>query len=158
MNEAATSLDLLHDLVAPPDVAWWPPAPGWYVVIAILLLGGILVLARLVSRYRADAYRRAALLELASLEDPASIAELLRRTAMAVAPRATVVQLKGSAWLDWLARNCPEPLPEALRAQLTTGVYGRPDANNDFNALREYAARWIRGHRRAVIPEHPPRC
>jgi len=158
MSEQATSLDLLHDLVTPPDVAWWPPAPGWYVVIAILLLGGILVLARLVSRYRADAYRRAALLELANLEDPASIAELLRRTAMAVAPRATVAQLKGPAWLDWLARNCHEPLPEGLRGQLTTGVYGRPDANDDINALREYAARWIRSHRRPVMPEYPSQC
>jgi hypothetical protein len=156
MNEPATSLDLLHGLVLPPDVAWWPPAPGWYVVIAILLLGGILMLARLVSRYRADAYRRAALRELANLEDVAGIAELLRRTAMVVASRATVAQLKGAAWLDWLAQNGPQPLPETLRELLTTGVYGRPDVKHDFDALREYAASWIKGH--PVMPEDSPGC
>lgn len=158
MNDQTTSLDLLHDLVSPPDVPWWPPAPGWYVVLAILMLGLILVLARLVSRFRANAYRRAALRELLALDDAASIAELLRRTALAVAPRATIAQLRGTDWLDWLARTSPEPLPETLREQLTTAVYARPAADPDCNALRAYAARWIRGHRRPAIAEPPPQC
>lgn len=33
-----TSLDRLHDLVLPSSVPWWPPAPGWYGVLGLLVL------------------------------------------------------------------------------------------------------------------------
>lgn len=156
MNEPAASLDLLHDLVLPTAVPWWPPAPAWYVLIGALIFLGALLLVRMVMHYRANAYRRAALCQLAAMEDPAAVAELLRRTALAIAPRPTVAQKTGSAWLDWLARQSPEPLTETVRAQLTAGVYGRPVANQDFSALRDYAARWIVGHQRPVMTEDPP--
>jgi len=158
MNESATSLDLLYDLVLPPEVPWWPLAPGWYVVIGLLILGAVILLVRLVLHYRANAYRRAALRQLAAMEDPAAIAELLRRTALAIAPRPTVAQKTGSAWLDWLARQSPEPLTETIREHLTAGVYGRPVAHQDFSALCEFATRWIANHRRPVMTDDPPRC
>jgi hypothetical protein len=147
MNESATSLDGLHDLVLPPAVPWWPLAPGWFVVLALLIIGSILLSIRLVSRYRANAYRRAALRELASLEQPAAIAELLRRTALASAPRPVIAEMTGAAWLDWLAEQFPEPMPDTVREELTAGVYGRPVASHELIALRDYAARWIAGHR-----------
>ena len=84
------------------------------------------------------------------------MAELLRRTALAIAPRPTVAQKTGSAWLDWLARQSPEPLTETVRLQLTAGVYGRPDAHQDFSALRDYAARWISSHHRPLMTQDPP--
>ena len=31
-NPDPSSLDNLFDIVVPPPVSWWPPAPGWYVV------------------------------------------------------------------------------------------------------------------------------
>lgn len=146
MNDSASSLDRLHDLVLPPDVPWWPPAPGWYVVLALFTLMSIAIAIRLVSRYRANAYRRAALRELESLEDPAAIAELLRRTALAIAPRSVIAQRSGTAWLDWLAAQYPEAMPDTVRTQLTAGVYGRPAASHELNPLRDYAARWIARH------------
>ena len=41
MNESPTGLDRLHDIVLPPPIPWWPPAPGWYVVLGVLLLAGL---------------------------------------------------------------------------------------------------------------------
>ena len=148
MTNDPTSLDRLHDLVLPPAVPWWPPAPGWYVVLALLILISVLTLIRLASRYRANAYRREAARELASLESSAAIAELLRRTALAIAPRSVIAEKTGTAWLDWLAAQFPEPMPETVRAQLTTGVYDRSAASRDLRALRDYATGWIMGHRR----------
>ena len=148
MTNDPTSLARLHDLVLPPAVPWWPPAPGWYVVLALLILISVLILIRLASRYRANAYRREAARELALLESSAAIAELLRRTALAIAPRSVIAEKTGTAWLDWLTAQSPEPMPDTVRAQLTTGVYGPPTASEELNALRDYAARWITSHRR----------
>lgn len=154
MSESATSLDRLHDLALPPVVPWWPPAPGWYVVLAVLVLISGLGLVRLVSRYRANAYRREAARELASLDSPAAIAELLRRTALAIAPRSVIAEKTGTAWLDWLAAQSSEAMPDSVRAQLTTGVYNPPAASHELSVLRDYAARWITRHRR-IQPKTP---
>jgi hypothetical protein len=147
MNDAATSLDRLHDLVLPPEVSWWPPAPGWYVVGGILVVIALFLVHRALKYWRANAYRRVALRELASANDPAGIAELLRRTALAVAPRPAIAGRTGAAWPDWLAAQCPEAMPDSVREQLAVGVYRRPAADCDLAALRDYAARWIRHHR-----------
>jgi hypothetical protein len=146
MNDSAASLDRLHDLALPPQVSWWPLAPGWYVVIALALTAAAWLALRLRRRWQANAYRRAALHELQSLETPAAIAELLRRTALAVSPRSSVAEKSGSAWLDWLAAQLHEPMPESVRVQLTTGVYGRPSTPPDLTHLRAYANRWITHH------------
>jgi hypothetical protein len=143
MNDSAASLDRLHDLALPPQVSWWPPAPGWYVVIALALIATAWLALRLWQRWQGNAYRRAALHELKSLETPAAIAELLRRTALAVSPRSSVAEKSGSAWLDWLAAQLHEPMPESVRVQLTTGVYARPCTTPDLTHLRAYATRWI---------------
>ena len=147
MNESATSLDRLHDLVLPPAVSFWPLAPGWYVVVAGLLLLLLLAAIRAVSRYRANAYRREALRQLALLEQPAAIAELLRRTALAIAPRAVVAEKTGAAWVDWMAAQCPEAMSGTVREQLTAGVYGSRTAEHESSSLRDYAARWITDNR-----------
>jgi hypothetical protein len=147
MNEAATSLDRLHKIVLPPEVSWWPLAPGWYVVGGIFVILILFLAHRAWKHWRADAYRRAALRELASVNDAATIAELLRRTALAAAPRSLIAAKTGAAWLDWLDSQCRETMPHTVREQLTVGVYRRQAEDCNVAALREYATRWIRHHR-----------
>jgi len=158
VNDQANSLDLLHDLALPPAVPWWPPGPGWYVVIGVLLAGAVLLVFRTAARHRANAYRRAALRELAVAPDAANIAELLRRTALAIAPRNEIAEKTGAAWLDWLAQHCPDLPSDVVRRQLTSGIYERPVANDDISALRQYAARWIAKHRRPDSAESATQC
>jgi hypothetical protein len=128
-------------------VPWWPPAPGWYVLLALglFLAGWLLVRAWL--RWRANAYRRAALGALRTADSPAAISEVLRRTALAIAPRSTVAQQTGAAWPAWLAERYPGPLPDAVQEQLTRGVYDHSHAPANVDDLRAYAARWIEHHR-----------
>jgi hypothetical protein len=154
MNAGTTSLDRLHEIVMPPEVPWWPLAPGWYAVFAIAaVLLGFLAFRRWQS-WHANAYRRAALRELAAARDAAGIAELLRRTALVIAPRAQIAERTGSSWLDWLDAQGAGIMPEAARAQLTGGVYARTIPEGDISALRDYAARWISGHRH--VPTRTP--
>lgn len=149
MNEDLTNLDRLNDLALPPEVAYLPPAPGWYVVMAVLVCAGLWLAWRAWKNWQANAYRRAAIDQLTAASSVAAISEVLRRTALAVVPRSAIAGLSGAAWPDWLSKHCPEPLPESAKQQLVTGVYGVSDSvnqTNDMNSLRDYAAVWIRKH------------
>jgi hypothetical protein len=152
MKPDPSSLDRLHDLVLPPAVPWWPPAPGWYVVLALLIFFAAWLAWRFSKSWRANSYRRAALRELPRLRDAPAIAELLRRTALAIAPRSVIAEKTGTAWLDWLAAQCHETMPEAVGKHFTAWVYGRSTADHELSSLRDYAARWIARHR-VVSPD-----
>ncbi|MCB1675836.1 MAG: DUF4381 domain-containing protein, partial [Halioglobus sp.] len=59
----------LHPLREPLAVSWWPPAPGWWLVLA-LGIGTVLALtALLLRRYRRSRYRRQALQRLAQMHE-----------------------------------------------------------------------------------------
>ena len=103
------SLDRLHDIALPPPVSWWPPAPGWYIVgAAVLVLAGVAVWV-LVARWWKNRYRRAALRELddiaAAPNSPIGldrVADLVKRVALAAYPREQVASLNGEPWLEFL--------------------------------------------------------
>lgn len=140
------SLDRLHDIVLPDAVPWWPPAPGWYVLFALLMLAALAFSVGAWRRWKANAYRRQALRELAAVSEPSAIVEILRRVALAIAPREAVAELTGAAWPAWLAARCPEPMPARVQSDLAGGVYD-PRLAADLESLRKYAAAWVRLHR-----------
>ena len=110
----------LRPLHLPDPIGWWPLAPGWWFVIALLLAGiGWLVL-RAWRKYQFLAPQRYAMRTLAEVEsdyltrrDPLmlgrQLSELLRRSMLAYAPRHEVAGLTGDAWLEWLDRDLPVP-------------------------------------------------
>jgi hypothetical protein len=118
MKDNPASLDRMHDLALPPQVPWWPPAPGWYVVIALLLLLACFLARRFWKHWRANAYRREALRQLANCGDTPAVAELLRRTALAITPRPEIAGKSGACWADWLAARLPSPMPAGVRSDL----------------------------------------
>ena len=80
MNSDPASLDNLRDIVVPPSVPWWPPAPGWWVVFALLTLAIAVFAWRRWRAWHANAYRREALRELQAATSAAEVAEILKRT------------------------------------------------------------------------------
>ncbi len=146
MPQDSNSLDRLNDIVIPQDVSWWPLAPGWYVLFGLLLIVAGWLLWRAADKWRANAYRRMALRELATLKDAASIAELLRRTALVVIPRAEVASSTGKEWVDWLATQSPVTVSPEVRHQLSRGVYQRETELTEVNLLRDFAMQWISLH------------
>lgn len=141
----------VHPGVAPD---WWPPAPGWW-----LLLGIVLVLALWLGRWWLHRHRRQR--ELARYFDetlaraaspPAQVAamsELLRRAARRIDPQAD--RLQGEAWLAFLDAGLKPPAflhgPGAL---LVDGVF-RPAVDPvAVEALRVIARkRYLQWMRRA---------
>lgn len=155
MNPDITSLSNLHDIVLPPEVGWWPLAPGWYGVLLVLALVVLLTGWRALKRWKSNAYRRAALRELGTLHGDTATAELLRRTALACVPREQVARLTGRAWPAWLAAQVPVAMPEVVRERLAGGLYGPVGSDREGSALRDYAAQWVMHHQIVVAEEHP---
>jgi hypothetical protein len=117
MDETALPL---RDLHLPDALGWWPLAPGWWVVLAIIVALLAYFARRLYRRWQFHAPRRYALSELARFEaeylehrNPATLgkelSELLRRGMLAYAPREEVAGLTGEEWLVWLDDGMPLP-------------------------------------------------
>ena len=117
MNDDALPL---RDLQLPETVGWWPLAPGWWVLITLIVAGVAYLAWRWYRAWQFNAPRRYALRELARYEaaylehrDPVTLgkqlSELLRRGMLAYAPRADMAGLTGDAWLAWLDRGMPLP-------------------------------------------------
>ena len=117
MNENALPL---RDLHLPGAIGWWPLAPGWWVLIAIVAAFAAWFAWREYRLWRFNAPRRHALRELARYESEylehrnpvvlgKQVSELLRRGMLAYAPRAEVAGLTGEAWLAWLDEGLPVP-------------------------------------------------
>jgi hypothetical protein len=124
---AVPGIDQLRDIHGIAGVPWWPPAPGWW-----LLVGGIALLAWLAWRFRTairlripplpvitvgswrwdaarklrDLRRRAATQELK--QTASELSELIRRIAMARLGRESCAGLTGEDWLAWLAEQDPQ--------------------------------------------------
>jgi hypothetical protein len=146
MKADPASLERLNDIVVPPPIPWWPPAPGWYVVLALTFTLMLAWAARRWARWRRDAYRRAALRELESAGTAEEISEILRRTALVIASRNTVAAITGAEWPGWLETRARCPQPASVRERLSDGPYRRSSDSEGLHDLRQYAACWIRSH------------
>jgi hypothetical protein len=163
MNPNPTSLDSLHDIVAPPPAPWWPPAPAWNWVIALLAIIALVFALRLFSRWMRNRYRREALAELARRETElaqesrravaiAGIAELLKRTALTAFPREKVASLNGPEWFAFLNLTGRTVGFNSSAAESLERVCYNPAAaaglcDEDLRQIARLARHWIRKHR-----------
>ena len=143
----------LHDVHAGSAPAWWPPAPGWWVALALVGIVLVLLAWRRIRRRRRDA----AILRLfdqavADAGSPsrqvAAMSELLRRAARRKDAGADT--LDGEDWLRFLDAGLPQPVFSAgAGALLRDGGFRTDVAANEVDALRVVArARfldWMRG-------------
>ena len=122
MSTDPASLQNLHDIVEPmPGSIWWPPEPGWWFLLVIVLAVCLWRFMRRIKNRHADAYRREALSELERLEDITRLPELLKRTALVAYPRKTVASLAGekSAGGPWPPARYGSPFWEDSQRRLT---------------------------------------
>jgi hypothetical protein len=152
----------LRDWHLPDPVSWWPPAPGWWLLTAVVLLLAVWLARRLARRHQCGAPARRALLELSALRAglaadgdtrayAAGLSGLLRRLALARFPRDQVAGLIGQAWLDFLdatggGQGFRQGPGQALAGLAFSGDLGDLD-RPDPDALAELVATWIRANR-----------
>jgi len=164
MKPDPTSLDRLHDIVAPAPVPLWPPAPGWLLLLAILSVLIVVALVRGFAHRQRNRYRSEALSHLHRLERAAhgggrtdevlpGLAELLKRVAVTAYPREQVAGLTGAEWFAFLDRTGRTRFGAGLGQALEQSNYGVRDAGWEAAMVRELTAEvrhWIRRHHGAV--------
>jgi hypothetical protein len=163
MNPDPTSLDRLHDIVAPPPAPWWPPAPGWYWVMGVLAVLLCVALVRRFLVWQRNCYRREALAEWRRQEPRlrdkterasalAALAELLKRTALSAFPREEVAALTGAKWLAFLNRTgAAMEFPTNVGALLESAAYDPPSvlrlSEEQVTEASGLVRRWLKHHR-----------
>lgn len=153
----------LRDLHLPDAVGWWPLAPGWWLLLALLATGLGLLLARAWKHWRGGAARRLSLKQLARLQQayeakPDAVAlsvglsALLRRSMLAYAPRQEVAGLTGRKWLEWLDRGLEEkPFSEGPGQVLEELPYRRTTMRQDCDV--DGLIRAVRLRLKSPLPE-----
>jgi len=141
-----TSLQNLRDIAEPAPVPWWPPAVGWWILFAVGAAFAMWLAIGMWQRWRANAYRRAALRELQSATGSVEIAEILKRVALCAFPRTDVASLSGNAWSDWLRETVDQALPAPVAETLERGVFDGTNCRNNAD-LSSFVEFWIRHHR-----------
>lgn len=162
-----SSLGQLEPLIMPAPVVWWPPAPGWWFLAAMILSIVLLVRLRPWQRLRRrsaidaepeiDPQRHIALIELAQLDKPydgqpanqwlQQLNALLKRLCRIRYPDDHPHTLSGRAWLAFLDSRCPAAGLTRWMV-LVEGVY-RAECRLDDKAIQglEQAVQiWIRKH------------
>ena len=149
-------------IIEPTPVSFWPPAPGWYVVGALLLLIIFFVLHIVAKRYNKNKYRRQALQELKSLVAKSktmtrnqlisSLNTLMKRTALEGYPRETVASLSGKEWIYFLTTSNPKAdFTNKAALLLSNSVYDKSRLENtrtqDWQELIRLCKMWIIHHK-----------
>jgi hypothetical protein len=143
-------LSQLHDIHLPAAVSWWPPAPGWWAVAALVLIAYGVGCFFYVRRRR-NRWRGYALAELARLRDAAperlvrELSVLLRRVAISRFPRRDVAALTGEAWLAFLDHTLGDGT--AFRSGAGRVLQSGPYANDvrvDAASLLSLCECWIK--------------
>lgn len=158
------SLDNLHDIVVPLPEPWWPPAPGWYVLGALLILVAAWLLIDRIRHWWTNRYRGTAMQELHRLQTSSiqdgdragtmiALDQLLKRVALAAWPRRDVAGLSGEPWIRFLSQTGRVDTFTADQTSLLRDVVYSTRISRQLSAqqcseLFEAAGRWIQQHRR----------
>ncbi|WP_462329539.1 DUF4381 domain-containing protein [Thiohalocapsa halophila] len=141
----------LRDIREPSAPPAWPPAPGWWLLGALLLAALLPALWRLRQAWLRRRRRERIIGELERLRGadcgPAlvgSVSALLKRAALSRYPRGEVAALTGDDWLAFLDRTGGAGGFSAGAGRvLADGAYA-PRQDCDASALITLARRWLR--------------
>ncbi len=109
----------LRDIHLPEPISWWPPAPGWWILLASILLVMLVIFITnriLKKTYLSRQLKRDIKAELEHIKQQfhasqneyalaKSLSALLRRAGISYYPAKDIAGLTGKNWLAWLDTN-----------------------------------------------------
>jgi hypothetical protein len=161
-------LSQLRDIHLPDPVSWWPLAPGWWGLFALLmLLSGICVW--FYKRFQSNRWREHALIECRTIKNllgdesipelassvsslrsaqrqaAQQVSALLRRVAITRFPRHEVASLTGQNWIDFLSQAVNHKIK--IESSITQTLLYAPYSSTSVNPiapLLKFAEDWIK--------------
>ncbi|MEE9411782.1 MAG: DUF4381 domain-containing protein [Methylococcales bacterium] len=144
----------LKDIHLPSTISWWPLAPGWWIMLGLIILMALLWrFRRHIRAWFAPGLRRIALKQLdviatnphlSTRKKVQRISQLLRQSAISNSPRNQVAGLAGEQWLEFLDNNNPQkPFSTGAGRSLIDAPY-RQDAELDIDAIVELTRDWLK--------------
>tara|TARA_B100000945_G_scaffold268501_1_gene229006 strand:+ start:315 stop:854 length:540 start_codon:yes stop_codon:yes gene_type:complete len=154
-------LEQLADIHLPLEISYWPPAPGWWVLGFLCLLGIVYLIKTYLSRRYLKKICKAALAELDDCYRQFSLANrqdndeeskvryinevnsVLKRVALVHYPHSRVAGLGGRDWVDFIKEKGDSTLLDSETAKALS--FGRFQTKCEFNAdtLNELGHAWV---------------
>mgnify|MGYP001823332300 CR=1 FL=1 len=152
-GDHSQQLAQLTDIHVAAEPGLWPPAPGWWLLAALALIG-LFLLLRIAARKRAVRRRRRAWQQelefLRQRFDPAdqpheylaAVNRLFRAVALRAFPDTACARLEGQDWVAFLTGLMPESETAEDLAVLARGPYA-PAPEFEPESLQRLAAAWV---------------
>ena len=165
----------LADIRLPGEISWWPPAPGWWILAALVLFSGVFAwrtyarardtklllsfaLAELQLCMKNYSQQAAGNNPIAGLNFLNATNSVLRRVALFHNPHSAIASLSGDDWAQFLSLSSTSAAPlltDPLREGFSNGRFQRELAV-DAEALHAFAIGWIKDQYSRVGDTQPP--
>ena len=146
----ASSLPL-RDIHLPAAINWWPPAPGWWILLSLFFVLALALILFLRAR-RNKPVTRLAQDQLQHLRSDTTLSDrekiqalsvLLRRVSVSTFPRVDSAGLTGLEWLQFLDKILAEKsFSEGPGRVLLDGPY-QTEAEIDLAPVYQVCEKWI---------------
>jgi hypothetical protein len=150
----ADALSNLKDIHLPPPIGFWPPAYGWFIITALILMLVVVALKRYMlyrkkrhlkqeALSRIEAIRQQSLQNSNMAESAADISILLKQIALMRYPRVDVAAITQEQWLLFLNTHPGDVDFTPVKSLLLEAPY-QAEATGDINTLIKLATHWIK--------------
>lgn len=149
MEYLMDNLPELRDIHLPDGVSIFPPAYGWWVILAALI--SVILLYELISILRRKSKKRFALKTLNNIyfenpvQDAVLMSNLLRR--VCVFKYKEAVTLSGQDWIDFLNSHCSQKIKDKPALLLINAPYidknTKKFTNKETKVLVDFCKTWI---------------
>lgn len=155
-NMEQDPLSALRDIHLPEPGGFWPPAPGWWVLLVLMI--GLIVWAALAvhRKRRRNRWLKTALAELTELAAAENhdsgwfndLNRLLKRAARVRFPQQRPESLSGEDWVRFLTETSSKRATgdQAMFRSLVEGSW-RPNPDRDPQQAVSAARRWLEAQR-----------
>ncbi len=163
MNPATPKVELaLRDIHLPDSILWWPLAPGWWMLIVLVVIVALSIFVYKKTYYNRKLNKNIKL-ELAqhfnqykndhnAQQFIKQVSALLRRVSLYKFKQESVAKLHGTAWLEFLDSKLPQQkIIENEKMSFKSGVgtillSGPYQANitDDVTPVHELVKHWLK--------------
>ncbi len=144
----------LRDIHLPDANLWWPPAPGWWISLLLIVLL-LWLLPRLLRWLRHKPLKSLSIKELErirleyrqGMDDKAvlkEVAALLRRVAISFCGREQSAAITGEQWLAQLQLLAPQQSFSEVQLEWLAHARYRAHTEIDVESMLDAAERWLR--------------